>query len=272
MIGARSLVQRAGVLLGRDLQVQRQLPGGQHALTVLVSDGEHELVVRGFPPQDTAVAREVAVLPRLVPLGTWVPQLVAHSTDPSVPVIITTRVPGDHPSPDLSPTGMAEQLGRALAQVHAVPVEDAPASFARPRGSGRVTQLVHEGWSLLTAAPPVLAHFDFWCGNALWSGPELTGVVDWTSARPAPRGVDVAWCRQDLVLLGSPSAADTFVSAYERAAGVGLENLRWWDLHAAARASDSVETWAPNYLGIGRDIPPGLLRHRLDEWIDSLLD
>lgn len=264
------LRQRAESLLGRQLQVLRVLSGGQHAVTLLVSDGDRELVVRGFPSGDTAVAREVAVLPVIAPLGEWVPQLVAHSTDPEAPLIATTRVPGGHPDPDLAVHDMAEQLGQALARVHALPQEGA-SNLTPPVGPDRVCRLVRDGWSALAEEPPVLAHHDFWCGNALWAGSRLTGVVDWSSARPAPRGVDVAWCRQDLVLLGSPSAAQTFVTAYERAAGLAVANLRLWDLHAAAYARNAVESWAPNYVGIGRAITPADLRRRLDDWITALL-
>ncbi|MBK0296215.1 phosphotransferase, partial [Bacillus sp. S34] len=54
----------------------------------------------------------------------------------------------------------------------------------------------------------VLTHGDLWSGNTLWEGDRLTGIVDWSGAMSAPRGVDIAWCRQDLVLLGSTVAAD----------------------------------------------------------------
>lgn len=117
----------------------------------------------------------------------------------------------------------------------------------------------------------VLTHSDFWCGNALWESERLTGVVDWSGARCGPRGVDVAWCRQDLVLLGSPEATEHFLTEYERLLGRPISDINAWDVQAAARAHDRVETWLPNYLGIGRtEITAELLRERLDAWNATL--
>lgn len=114
---------------------------------------------------------------------------------------------------------------------------------------------------------PVLIHSDFWCGNALWEADRLTGVVDWSGARSGPRGVDLAWCRQDLVLLGSPRAAGLFLEEYERLTGAAVDDIGAWDVQAAASAHGRVETWLPNYLGIGRgEMTAELLRERLDAW------
>ena len=118
----------------------------------------------------------------------------------------------------------------------------------------------------------MLTHSDFWCGNALWDGPALTGVVDWAGAHRAPRGADVAWCRLDLVLLGEPAAADIFLDEYERSARAVVPDHDVWDLVAAARAEDIVETWSPNYLDIGRaELVPQELRRRFDSWTAALL-
>lgn len=102
----------------------------------------------------------------------------------------------------------------------------------------------------------------------------LTGVVDWCGAGHAPRGMDVAWCRLELVLLGSRPAADEFVREYQRVAGVVVTNdVAAWDRWAALRADPDVESWSVNYAGIGLvhlDGPE--LRRRLDGWTRQLLD
>lgn len=51
--------------------------------------------------------------------------------------------------------------------------------------------------------------------------------------------------------LGSPEAAAVFLAAYEERLGRRIHDIRAWDVQAAALAHDRVETWLPNYHGIG---------------------
>jgi hypothetical protein len=57
---------------------------------------------------------------------------------------------------------------------------------------------------------------------------------------------DVSWCRLDLVLLHGPAVADTFLNAYQEAAGEAPGEPALWDLFALANSRRSVETWLPN--------------------------
>lgn len=269
---ATHLVETAAGLLGRPLHLVSELQGGQHARTLLVTDQASQFVVRGFPPGDDAVDREVAVLPRLRPLGETAPRLVAQVNSPEGPVIVTTRVPGGHPPTEMAPSTMAAEMGRMLAAIHALSANGLPSALKNPPGGAdTLSRLVRQTWSTMSKQPQVLTHRDYWCGNALWTDHRLSGVVDWSGALAAPRGVDIAWCRQDLVLLGSPEAAELLLAAYQDASGITIEDIDAWDLHAAALADPYVETWAPNYAGIGRDIMPAELRRRLDEWSETLL-
>ncbi|AKU16813.1 phosphotransferase family protein [Luteipulveratus mongoliensis] len=273
MTAAQDLVAEAAGLLGRPLHGATVLHGGEHAMTVAAHDGDEHYVIRAFPRGDQAVAREVEVLGRLGPLGDLVPHLVSYALDGDRPVIVTSRVAGSHPSPVLPAETLATQMAAALARVHQLSgdgLRAAPA--APPTGSGPAALAAQGFWPRLSRDETVLTHHDFWCGNALWEGPVLTGLVDWSGARQAPRGADVAWARQDLVLLGSPAAAQVFLEEYERRAGTSLPDMHDWDVHAAAHAEDAVETWAPNYHGIGRtDLTATVLRQRLTAWIEHLL-
>lgn len=265
-------MESASALRGRELTFVKEFTGGQHATTILTTDGENELVVRAFPAHHDAAVREAEILPRLSALGAWVPHLVAVSTELDDTVIITSRVAGSAPSPGLSPMTMATEMAAALVRIHALDgsgLRRIPAE--PPRGRSALAVRAQREWDRLDIRSPVLTHSDFWCGNALWDGSHLTGVVDWSGARVGPRGVDVAWCRQDLVLLGSPDAAGLFLEEYERLWGAAIDDIDAWDLQAAARAHERVETWLPNYLGIGRtDMTAETLRQRLDEWNGTL--
>ncbi|TGD29421.1 aminoglycoside phosphotransferase family protein [Brevibacterium sp. S22] len=255
-------------MLGRELRLLKVFTAGQHATTLLVSDGEDELVVRSFPAGDGTVAKEPEALRRLRSLGELVPRLVAHRPDLNDPLVITTRVSGSTPDPTLPASTIAREMARALSRIHDLDGAGLPPAPTRPpAGDSPIAHRVRTGFSQLLEGERVLSHGDFWCGNALWSGTHLTGVVDWTHASHAPRGRDLSWCRQDLVLLSSPDAAAEFLDEYESLLGRRITDIHAWDLHAAASAIDRVETWLPNYHGIGlTEMTAELLRHRLDEW------
>lgn len=138
--------------------------------------------------------------------------------------------------------------------------------------SGPAASAVAARWDLLATAPGVLAHYDFWSGNVVWDGGNLTGVVDWTGAVIGPRGFDVGWCRLDLYLLHSERVADTFLDSYEAASGSGLAGQLLADLWAVARSHDHVEAWVPNYSDLGRaDLTARELRRRHTAWTEHLL-
>ncbi|MBH0109977.1 aminoglycoside phosphotransferase family protein [Salinibacterium sp. NG22] len=258
--------------LGRTITLVRPLSGGQHAKTLVVADSTTEYVVRVFPPLDDAVGHEPQILDRVAALGDRVPRLVATGQFGDFPFIVTSLVVGGPPSPDLPLRRVAEQMAAVLAQIHQLDsVGLRTLSWETPRGDSTIEALGRRAWQQLDLADHVLTHYDFWCGNAMWEGETLTGVVDWSGARGAPRGLDVSWCRLDLVLLGSIDAADHFLAEYERESGHSLPDIHSWDLVAAARSASRVETWASNYLGVGySDLTESTLRARMDDWTSRL--
>lgn len=267
------LAAEATRLAGVPLTPRRRLRGGQHAKTLLVGDAaDTRYVVRLFPEHDPAPEHEVQVLGRLDALGDRVPRLVAADLGRAGPILVTTSLPGGPPPPDLPLDVLASEMARALVQVHALSgdgLRTTPAS--PPPGTTAVARRARAAWSSLDLGDPVLTHFDLRCGNTIWTGGALTGIVDWSGARQGPRGVDVAWCRQDLVLLGSHRAADVILHEYRRQSGHHCHDVSAWDLQAAALADPAVETWAENYDGIGRpEISADVLRSRLARWQNHL--
>ena len=268
----------ASRLLDRELELLEIFTAGQHALTLLAADGDSEVVVRTFPPGDDAVARELAALERIASLGPIVPHLIAASADGEEPLIITSKVAGTTPDPRADHFAVGRQMAAALFAIHGLDGTGLPlAPMAAPPGETAIARRAQQTFARLDLRERVLSHGDFWTGNALWvrdeatGAPRLTGVVDWSGAKHAPRGFDLAWCRQDLVLLGSPAAAETFLAEYEARLGSPVSDMNDWDVQAAASAADRVETWLPNYHGIGlTDMTAELLRSRLDEWNASL--
>ncbi|MDJ0377887.1 aminoglycoside phosphotransferase family protein [Cryobacterium sp. PH31-L1] len=252
-----------------ELHWVRTLPGGTHATTnVIGTSTGSEFVLRQFPPGDDAVRREIEVLAGLGDLGELAPQLLA--ADPSgaqnaYPLIVTTLLPGRASITPQDPEDFARQLGEALARIHAVAVDTSlPDLFTEPAA----TSPLHAVWTELRDAPRVLTHNDFWSGNTVWHEGHLTGIVDWSGAGRAPRGYDLAWCRQDLVFLYDVTVAEEFTRAYDDAFGSPTPEVGRWDQFAALKAYPRVETWAPNYQDLGRtDLDGAELRRRLTEWI-----
>jgi aminoglycoside phosphotransferase (APT) family kinase protein len=235
------------------------------------------VVLRRFPPGDPAVGNEAAALTALAGLDGLAPRLI--DVDPSgehagLPATLITRVAG---RPNIMPAdrhAAATELARTLARVHATPV-DGLGSFrdgVRAAICEATPSTLFANVHRLAEQPSVLTHFDYWTGNVLWEGDTITGVIDWAGAARAPRGFDVSWCRLDLVLLHDHATADTFLDAYQRAAGQPVPDMALWDLFALTNSYHAVETWLPNYHPLGRtDLTTTDLRERHTRWTDHCL-
>ncbi|GLY23395.1 aminoglycoside phosphotransferase family protein [Micromonospora sp. NBRC 101691] len=271
---------------GASAYTVRRLTGGAHAATHLLRT-EHparEMVLRRFPPGDDAAAREAGVLAALDGLDGWAPRLL--DADPAgrrfgEPALLITRLPGRADLTSVSAQAAAEQLGRVLARIHAVPLNRltalrdgmAAASASSPGGvgAGPAASILAVHGRRLAGQRPVLTHYDYWSGNVLWERKAITGVVDWSGAARAPRGLDVSWCRLDLILLHGPDSAEMFLRAYEQAAET-VPDLALWDLFAVRNSHRGVETWLPNYHDLGRtDLTAADLRERHTSWTQECL-
>ena len=263
----------------------RALAGGTHARTCLIRtvNPEREFVLREFPPGDDAASSESRVLAALEGLDGLAPRLLASGNSDASPAgswLLISCLPGIADLSPGRPAAVAGQLGRALARIHATPrhrLAGFQSVFDRPGGSlaavsGPAASRVTAGRELLTRAPAVLTHYDFWSGNTLWRGGVLTGVVDWSGGGLGPRGFDVGWCRLDLYLLYGEHTAGRFLDAYETASNSVLPDRLVWDLWAVARSCEQVESWAPNYRDLGRaDLTATKLRNRHTAWTEYLI-
>lgn len=277
----------AGTAVGaqRPARVVRRLAGGSHADTHLLETGAGRAVLRRFPAGDDAAANEARTLTALDGLGGLAPRLLAADPDGARtgrPATLISVLPGRPDILHADPGGAAARLGRVLARLHAVPtgpltglrdgVAASDAAPARRLDQGPAGPIVDAHAETIAAEPRVLTHFDFWAGNVMWSGGEITGVIDWSGGCLAPRGFDVGWCRLDLALLHGPRVAAAFLGAYETAAGRPVTNVELWDLYALRSSYQTVETWVPNYRGLGRaDLTTDVLRARHTSWTRECL-
>ncbi len=223
------------------------------------------------------------VLRTLDGLGGLAPRLLAGGTGGDATEgswLVITRLPGAADIAPDQPSDWAEQLGRALARIHATPLPGLAGlpgvlgwrGGSRTQLSGPAASAVGASWELLASAPCVLTHCDFWSGNTVWEDGVLTGVVDWSGGALGPRSFDVGWCRLDLYLLYGERIADAFLGSYQEATQSAEPSPLLGDLWSVARSHDMVETWVPNYRDLGRaDLTAAELRRRHSAWTERLL-
>lgn len=185
------------------------------------------------------------------------------------PTVIMTRLPG---RPLLAPrdlSGYLRQMAATLAQLHRLPTHDL--AFL-PDQRDMVNRVLGEPlqtddelhlavftaaraeWSRISQheTKATLVHGDYWPGNMVWVRGRLVGIVDWEQPRLGDPVRDVATCRGDLSVLFGQSAADEFANAYESAAGVTIDGLRFWDLLISSWAVPEMKQWAVAYRILGR--------------------
>jgi len=181
------------------------------------------------------------------------------------PGIITRFMPGRLILTPPYPPQWAETLARTLAGIHSIPLHASQTSFlldansealwfvrtkevmpeyirAHPKGTA-LWQAVTEYLPRQTSVEPSLVHIDYWSGNILWDQDRISAVVDWEEASQGDPGIDVAYCRMDMVLGGMKEAAGTFLAAYEKETGKPVANLGFWELAAAVRPMFHPEGW-----------------------------
>jgi hypothetical protein len=227
------------------------------------------------------VAWEAEVLLKLDGLNGLAPRLLAEGVNDPIPWLLLSKLRGTADITSAEPEAIASELGVALATVHRFHC-DQLISFGKvvdmPGGgvediSGAAASVVEARWQQINDEPLVLTHSDYWSGNVVWNDHHLSGIVDWNRGSLGPRGFDVGWCRLDLYLLYDEHMADVFLHSYEGAFGEELSEPPLWDLWAVARSDESVHTWVPNYLELGRpDLTAEVLRQRHLEWTDNSLN
>jgi aminoglycoside phosphotransferase len=266
---------------GQGTVAVRQLVGGTHATTWLVAIEKlgGEAVLREFTADDDSVVWEADVLLKLDGLNGLAPRLLAEGVNDPIPWLLLSKLPGTADITSEEPEDIASELGLALSSVHRFHFEQT--SFGKvvemPGGgvediSGAAASTIAAHWQQINNEPLVLTHSDYWSGNVVWNNHHLSGVVDWNSGSLGPRGFDVGWCRLDLYLLFDEHTADVFLNSYETAFGEELSAPALWDLWAVARSDETVHTWVPNYLDLGRsDLTAEALCKRHHEWTDNSL-
>lgn len=220
--------------------------------------------------------------------GLPVPGLVAYeetSEACGMPAVLMTKLPG---TVKLKPENEAvwlEQMATALAQIHEQKAErfsweyfsytnalelDRPVWSRHPNEWMRAFFIVA---GVRPVAAEHLIHRDFHPANILWSGGEISGIVDWVNACRGPAGIDVGHCRLNLAQMFGISTADRFLEAYEQMAGSAFSYHPYWDLLALTDGLSGPPSVYVGWKVFGMTgLTDELIRHRLDEYLLSLLE
>ena len=234
----------------RSLRVRR-LKGGissaVHAVHVVDSAGERRrYVVRRWTTDDVAdgtdqVRREAGVLTGLAGSDLPAPRLVAADAEASrcaYPTLVMTWLPGRMVLRPTDPADWLRQQAELLPRIHATEVAAPEVDLWLDLGALEVPQwsaddgLWRAAIDLVQRPAPAgercFIHRDYQPFNLLWTGPMLTGAVDWVWSSYGPPDIDVAHCRLNLTVLHSPDYAARFLECYQAAAGRRVEP--WWDV------------------------------------------
>jgi aminoglycoside phosphotransferase (APT) family kinase protein len=210
-----------------------------------------------------------------------------------VPAIVLTYLPGQPLHLPRDVQSWADQLARALLNIHAVTprrfdlswlsvyLRDGMREEIAKRGAeaGEGSPLAREVHAVLEAEidriswpQPTFVHDDFWPGNTVWRYGRLVGVIDWTTAEVGDPRADVSQCRIDLALNLGLDAAGTFLDAYQAAAPEELPDIWYFDLFRGLRALISYQHWLKGYRDAGlTHITPSLAHDRIEAFLRRAL-
>jgi aminoglycoside phosphotransferase (APT) family kinase protein len=230
----------------------------------------HRLVLRRFVRADwlaqepDLAAHEARVLELLAPTPVDAPRLVAVDPDGAecdVPAVLMTRAPGRVRWSPRDVDGFVRRLVDAMLPIHAVAIPDGVEVRAfRPYDLGK--QLVPplrtefpDAWARaieVHAGPAprhhaVFVHRDYHPGNVLWTGSEVSAIIDWSSASVGAPEVDVAHCRTNLGYAFGIETADRFLAVYRERSGHD-DYDPYWDLQDLVGMIDVIDEqpdWVP---------------------------
>ena len=193
-----------------------------------------------------------------------------------LPGIVTEFVSGKQIEPPTEAARwgeMAATNARMLEQIHLTPYTESDKTFLmddnvevawfikdgaipdymrRDPDGEMVWHLVKDHWHRRTPVTARFQHTDYWSGNILWEGDQISAVVDWEEAGYGDPAGDVAYARMGYFIEGVPQAAETFLRVYEVEAGWTLTDLALFELAASARPMTDPEDWfAQPYMEAG---------------------
>jgi aminoglycoside phosphotransferase (APT) family kinase protein len=285
--------------IGADSLVHmRRIDGGVSCAMDVLAEGSTRLVLRRYGDWAhsrglDAAARETRALELLQRANIPAPAPIWVDSDGifEEQAIVISFVEGEPELAPANPFDWAEKLAAVLARIHDLRLEAVDIELF-PSGEGEDIAKIVENPEMVLEHPlgedllrrrvrlvnhdlegdVVFSHTDFWPGNTLWSGSDLTAVVDWESPAMGERERDVAYCSLDIRYLGMDRVADHFIKSYRELSGSSLPNLGHWEAVALCRPMPDIAQWVPAWEAMGRSISADQARKRYTEVLKDFLE
>ena len=254
-------------------RVLRRLRGGLGASTHVIAIDDDRLVLKRYPA-GAMVEREWLAMDIAFRHGLPAPRPVAVDTDGAwfgQPAIAMAVLPGRAMLDPTDRDGYARQVADALAAIHELPLESIPKALSRPHGidtldlaaipaEGHLTHATVERIAAcldrllpsMTVETRAFNHGDFHPGNLVWHNRRLTGVVDWSNARPGPRWSELAYFRVELAVVVDVRLAKQVLAKYEARTGHRSPVQPAWDLLHVLSGHTWMQSWLEAYREQGR--------------------
>jgi aminoglycoside phosphotransferase (APT) family kinase protein len=221
-------------------------------------------------------------------VGVQTPKIVAFDETGSkcgIPAVLMTRLEGEVV---LEPPETAQWLNgmaQALTRIHAVDANDYPWTFVPYSDASTLDtsswSKVQGKWQaavdIVMGSRPLFTkrfiHRDYHPANVLWTGGEVSGLVDWVNGCIGPAGIDVGHCRVNLAQLHDVRTSDDFLTSYRNHAGKSFTYDPYWDLVTLI----DFAFWPPEVYGgwtaLGMTgLTKEMMIERLDCYLISLLN
>jgi len=265
-----------------------------HALDVDYRASRLKLVLRQFTnaewlaEEPDLALHEAANLKKVAPATVPTPEVVAYDetgADCGIATILITRLPG---TVQLKPANLDQWLHRlaeAILPIHALEIGDHPWNYA-PYND--LTKLRVPDWSQhpdlwqraieivngpRPTTPESFIHRDYHPNNVLWQGDQVSGIVDWPNGCRGAIGIDIAWCRGNLIHMYDIPAADRFLQAYQSLAGSSFQYHPFWDLIVLIETLPGPPEVYSSWVEFGTDhITSALMIDRNDQFLVSLMN
>lgn len=280
-----------------DSEQIKKLPGGTSSLVFEIpfsAESSHEpLVLRLFNDQEwlemepDLAKHESESLKRAVLSKVSTPVLIASDETGEkcgLPAVLMSKLPGEPKLHAADLDTWLDQMAKTLVGIHQVEAEGFNFEYFSYNEALRLDKplwsKVPEEWlraifivaGIRPTAPLHFIHRDYHPANILWENEEITGVVDWVNSCVGPAGIDVGHCRVNLAQLHGITAADKFLEFYRQHAGSAFEYNPYWDLLSLTDTLDGPPKVYKGWTELGmRGLSDELIRHRLDEYLLSLL-
>lgn len=288
----RAQRSRLAASLGGSVEFVRRIEGGlgctMDVLSVRGPAENKKVVLRrygpwGKPGKDHPAPVEAHALELASRHGVPVPDVVwvDHDSLFAEPTIVISYIDGEPLTLPDDPISWADQLAKAAAAIHSVPLNQTdhdviehltpggnddgvtvPDELVRHRLGPELWKVVLERRESLLPETDCFLHADFWPGNTLWREGRLIAVVDWEHPGIGDPALDIAYAAMDMRCVGHDQAADRFIATYKAASGRDLPNLGYWTAISLCRPMPDIGRWHPSYVAFGHQITVEQLRAR----------